>query len=143
MAGILTTAGIRSLGTYAGTVQNWLKSLTLRLYSNPHTPDPASDINASYTQASFSGYVAAAWNSWGTPVLNANFHDQYTHPDVVFTVASGGLTNQIYGYYATDAAGDVVLAEDNGVTGGQAMATIGSTYTVSGKFYSGQLAGTP
>jgi len=139
MAGILTKAGIRSLGLYNGTVKAWLRSLTLRLYSNSHTPNVATDTNASYTECTFSGYVSQAWNDWGDPSLDASNNDQYAAPAHTFTRGAGSTDNQVYGYYATDAAGDVCMAEANGVPGGEAMGAVGKLYIVTGNFYSGQI----
>lgn len=138
MAGILTTAGIRSLGTYAGTVQNWLKSLTLRLFQNSHTP-AVGDVVGDYTECTFPSYASQAWNDWGAPSLDANNNDHYAAPDHTFTCSSSATPNQVYGYFVTDGAGALVMAEANGVPGGQAMATAGSTYTITGHFYSGQI----
>lgn len=140
MAGVLTTAGIRSLGTYNGTVQNWLKSLTLRLYQNPRVP-LVTDTAAQYTQCNFPGYAPQPWNDWGAPALDPNNNDQYTAPDHTFMHSGGSPANWVYGYYATDAAGVLMMAEDNGVSGGRAMASAGDAYIVGGYFYSGQLAG--
>jgi len=140
MAGVLTTAGIRSLGVFNGTVQNWLKSLTLRLYVNPHSP-AVGDGSGAYTQASFPGYAPFAWTTWGAPVLDANNNDQYTAPDATFTCSGGGAVQNVYGYYATDGGGAVVFAEDNGLSGGRPMLNAGDAYIIAGNFYSGQLAG--
>lgn len=139
MAGVITKAGLRSLGSYAGTVQNWLKSLTLRTFSNNHVPDAATDSNADYTESAYSGYASQAWNDWGGPSLDANNNDKYDCPPHVFTRSAGATSEQVYGMYATDGAGDVVLAESNGVTGGVPMTLSGSTYTVTGHFYVGQI----
>lgn len=138
MAYIVTKLGLRSLDTYNGTVQAWLNTLTLRLFKNNHTPS-ISDTNSSYTEADFSGYASQAWNAWGSPSLDANNNDQFAHAAKTSTHNGGATNNQIYGYYATDGAGDVVLAESNGVSGGVAMAGSGFTYTVTGNFYFGQI----
>lgn len=138
MAYVITTAGLRSLDTYAGTFQAWLNTLTLRLFQNSHVPavdDDASD----YVQASFSGYAAQPWSAWAAPTLDANNNDQFTHSPLTFSHSGGATANQIYGYYATDGAGAVVLAESNGVSGGVPMTGAGFSYSVTGNFYFGQI----
>lgn len=133
---LLTTAGIRSLDTYAGTFVNWLKTMILHLYKNNHVP-VVTDVVGSYTEADFDGYGAVNLTSWGTPSLDGNNNDLFTNPDVVFNMTGAITPNTVYGYYWTDGAGVLMAAQDNG--GGFPMSGAGYSYTVSPRFYFGQI----
>lgn len=135
---VMLSQGIRALGVYNGTIQAWLNTLTCRLFQNSHVP-AVTDGNGAYTQATFSGYAALGVSSWGAPTLDAANNDLYTASDQTFSHNGGGTANQIYGVYWTDPSGLVVMAEENGVSGGVPMTGSGYTYVVSPAFYSGQI----
>src|SRR5262249_57789454 len=129
----------RSVGVLKGTGEGWVGALSPRLYQNPQNPGGTGG-GGEYTQSPFPGFSAQGWNDWGAPVLDPNNNDQYTAPDHTFTCSGGGTVQKVYGYYATDAAGTVVLAEDNGLPGGRPMLNSGDAYVIAGNFFSGQLA---
>lgn len=85
-------------------------TLTLRLFSNNHTPAAATTA-ADLTEVAGGGYAAialtpASWSTTGgSPTSSA-------YPEQTFTFT--GATDSpgtIYGYYLTNAAGTLVLAE--------------------------------
>lgn len=84
--------------------------LTLRLFSNNHTPAKA-DTSASYTEVTGGGYAAFALTgaSWtvtpGSPTTAA-----YAAHTFAFTGVIGGSGN-VYGYYITDANSKVIVAQ--------------------------------
>jgi hypothetical protein len=84
-----------------------LEQLTLRLYVNDFTPIDASTA-ANFTQASGSGYAAAALTA-GSWTVTAGNPATATYPQVTFTF-TGALGN-VYGYYVTKADGTVIFAE--------------------------------
>jgi hypothetical protein len=133
---VITTQGIRSLDTHAGTLQSWLNGLTLHLYQNNKVPAVGDTLSA-YTECTFDGYAAQAVATWGAPTLDANNNDQYSATDVTFNMTGSVTPNTVYGYYLTDGSGNLVLAENNGAP--FSMAASGYQYIVSPRFYLGQI----
>src|ERR1051326_837872 len=82
-----------------------LGNLTLKLYTNNHTP-VVTDTSAAYTECSATGYAAVTLTgaSW-TGSTSGGVAD-YTYPTVVFTFTAG-LGQTIYGAYLVDQAGNV------------------------------------
>lgn len=84
--------------------------LTLRLFSNNHTP-ANSDTNASYTEVAGGGYAAfaLAGASW---VVTAGSPSSASYPVHSFTF-TGTTTapGTVYGYYVTDNNNKVILAQ--------------------------------
>lgn len=86
------------------------QNLTLRLYSNNYTPIEASTY-ASFTEATFTGYSAAALTA-GSWTITAADPSTAAYPQVTFTSTAGSQNQNIYGYYVTRATGpEVVFAE--------------------------------
>jgi hypothetical protein len=83
---------------------------TLHLYQNNHTPSP-TDVNGSYTEATFSGYGAVLLGTWTAAFVNGSGQGEIDAAMATFTHNGGGTANTIYGAYVTDQAGDVVYAE--------------------------------
>lgn len=82
----------------------------LRLFVNDHVPADADD-ETDYTEASFPGYAPVTLTSWGL-VTTAAGTAQIAHPAASWTrSAGGGAGDQVYGYYVTDAAGDLLWSE--------------------------------
>lgn len=140
MAGVITKDGLASRAAYNGTDQQWLNSLTLKLFQNNWTP-VETDVVAAASEATFTGYASQALNDFGAPFLNGNNHEEFDAGAHTFTQTGTGVTNTIYGYYAIDGAGKLCLAER--APASFAMDTTGKQYIVTPKFYSGQLSGTP
>lgn len=109
-------AGIACNGSRKTMMENILNktagsNLTLRLFKNDVTPDDADNVNASgYTEATFTGYSAVAFTA-------ANWTVTTAHPAVAsyaqqtFTSSADQSTQNIYGYYITNAGGSLVVAE--------------------------------
>ena len=86
------------------------EALILRLFQNNITPAEA-DTAATYTQATFTGYVAltltpATWTVTGGAPTSA------AYPQQSFTSTAGAQNQSIYGYYLVRATSlDLVYAE--------------------------------
>jgi hypothetical protein len=104
-------------------------TFTLRLFVNNHTP-ASPDTASNYTEASFPGYAAIAVNAWGNAAFNASSQGQTTETVRTFTQTSvPGSPQTVYGYYITDAGGNLQWAEANPF-GGQLMNAAPQTYQV-------------
>lgn len=82
--------------------------LTLRLYTNNHTP-AATDTESAFTEASGNGYSAISLTgaSWSTTAANPS-HADYAQQTFTFTGALGN----VYGYYLTrNSDGHLIWAE--------------------------------
>lgn len=104
------------------------------LFKNNWTPGPEDDIT-DVTPADFSGYAAvglANLISWTTPVW-VTPRAESTHGNVVWTHNGGATSNDIYGYYVVDEAGNLAWAERN-ATGPVTISVNGQTYTVTPKY---------
>jgi hypothetical protein len=75
-------------------------NVVIRLYQNNYTP-VAGSVLASFTVANFSGYaqVTPAFGAAGIVAGNVQTDDTAARD---FTVAAGGVSNTIYGYYVVD-----------------------------------------
>ena len=111
MALILTDVGAQVLLTKAFNVS---KDLTLRLFANDFTPTDAS-VQADFTEAAGGGYNAIPLTNDAIISLvgtapNAIAQAAYSQVSFNFT---GALTTNgtVYGYYVTNAAGQVLFAE--------------------------------
>lgn len=84
--------------------------LTLRLFSNNHTP-AHEDTNASYTEVAGGGYAAFALTggSW-TIVAGSPSTASYAAHSFTFTGATNA-PGTIYGYYITDNNSKVIVAQ--------------------------------
>lgn len=133
---LLTTAGLRSLGLFTGSPQQWLQTLTWHLFVNNHTP-AVTDTLAGLTEATFAGYAAVYGITWGAPTLDANNNYKLSAADIVWTATGTTPANTVYGYYATDLSGVLVLEEDNGAP--FVVSAVGAQYTLSPRFYLGQI----
>ena len=104
----------------------------LRLFQNNHTPAEGDD-NTDYVEADFDGYSAIAIGSWTPPYLNGSGKAEIDEINRTFTQTGTGITNDVYGYYVTDPAGNVVWAERD-PSAPVAMNAAGRTYTVFLRF---------
>ncbi len=84
--------------------------LTLRLFSNNHTP-AHGDTNASYTEVTGGGYVAFALTgaSWTITAWSPSTAAYAAH-SFAFTGATDA-PGTIYGYYVTDNNSKVIVAQ--------------------------------
>lgn len=83
--------------------------LSLRLYVNDYTPT-ATSVATDFTEASYNGYAAQAVGDWGNPTKISDDEYQIALPQKTFTVSSDGGTDEVYGYYFTDASDNVYSA---------------------------------
>ena len=84
------------------------QDLVLHLFQNNITP-AETDVTATYTDATFSGYTPTALTgaSWGVAAVGIITNTQRT-----FTHNGGATSNSIYGYYLTQTtSGSLLLAE--------------------------------
>lgn len=81
--------------------------ITVHLFKAPHTPS-AADTVADYVEADYQDYAPQAaidWSAAATVVgVTSSFADQLT-----FQKGVGGTGNDVYGYFATDITGTVLL----------------------------------
>lgn len=86
-------------------------TLTIRLFSNNHTP-AATDTSADYTEVAGGGYAAIPLvsASWTTVAGNPSSTTYATYQQFDFT---GPTTSPgtVFGYYITRASGEVVYAQ--------------------------------
>lgn len=83
----------------------------IHLYDVAHTANPVTDTPASFTEATFDGYAAAALTLGATEV-NFNGVGRLSHGQVDFTMTdTAGGTPNIHGWYMTDGAGTLLYAQ--------------------------------
>jgi hypothetical protein len=106
--------------------------LTIHLYKAPHTP-AAGDTVADYVEADYEGYApqpATAWTAAATVVgVTSSFANQLT-----FEKGVGGAGNDVYGYFATNLAGDVLVWAESDPDAPIDMNTDGRQYLVTPRF---------
>jgi len=93
------------------TVRSAATVLTsLKLFQNNHVP-AVTDVNANYTEATFSGYLAMALGVWNLAFINPSGKGEIDANPQAFSHNGGGVANSIYGVYVVDATGNVMYAE--------------------------------
>ena len=81
----------------------------VHLFTNNHTPADA-DVVGTYTEATFSGYAAAAMPSFGSAYNNSlNQAEADGTNTAAFVCNGGGTNNNVYGYYVTAASNATLL----------------------------------
>jgi hypothetical protein len=108
------------------------------LIQNDPTPwDGTTTLGAGATQfheATFSGYARQALTGvFGTPFLNGSDQGQSNGSLVTFTMTGVATTNNIYGYFIVDNAGNLICSERNSAAP-VAMNAAGLLYTVLPQF---------
>lgn len=86
--------------------KNAAQDLTLKLFKSNTTP-AETDTAATYTEADFSGYVAAtltgsSWGSASSGTIAYGSQQSFTHN-------GGGTSNSIYGYFVVQATSGTLL----------------------------------
>lgn len=84
---------------------------TMHLFQNDFAPNVAM-VLADLTEATFSGYAAAAGLAWGAPFINADGRAETDLPSQQFQHDGGAVANLVYGYYLTNAAGTVLYGAE-------------------------------
>lgn len=100
----------------------------MKLFQNNHTP-AAGDTAASYTECTYTGYASQTLGAAGAAATVAG-RASSTFPDFTFTMGVPGVTNLIYGYYITTAAG-LLLAAELDPAGPVPFLVNGATYVVT------------
>lgn len=114
--------------TLAALVRPFLNGLTLRLYINSYSPNPAMK-RADFQEATFPGYAPAPLNDFPAPALIGNVA-KMTAPPKQFTCTGAPAPAQtVYGYFVVDAQDALVYAEER-TGGGVPITGAGQTFTV-------------
>lgn len=91
------------------SIPDFLK--TLHLYDNDHVPVKSDSLSA-FHEAAFTGYGSVLLTGWSYPAINAAGKAEVKATEAVFTITSNPTsTVNIYGWYITEAGGNVVAAE--------------------------------
>lgn len=80
----------------------------VELYQNDHTPSDG-DTESDYTVADFSGYSSGSLSKDGSVFINGSGKAQQDYSPIEY-IASGGDSNDIYGFYITDSVGSLIAA---------------------------------
>jgi hypothetical protein len=86
-----------------------LTAAKIKLFQNDVNPNPNTVIG-DLTEATFSGYLAAT-ATWGATFLNSDGKAEADAPSHMFARAAGATSNDIFGYWVEDAAGNLLFAE--------------------------------
>lgn len=114
-------------------IANTLNGTKLKLFQNNHTPVDA-DVLSDYTECTFTGYAAITLNSWSAAFTNVGNKAETDETLRTFTAGTIGTSNNVYGYYVTDAAGTHLLFAELASGGPYAINTTGQTFSVQPKF---------
>lgn len=85
----------------------------VHLYSNDFSPGPGTVIG-DFTECTFNGYSAQplVTADWGSVSVTDHVAISTYPTPIDFTAASSGFSSQnVYGYYVTDGAGDLLFSE--------------------------------
>lgn len=106
MAGLVVDTGlVQEMGLIDADTANW----DVHLYKNNYTP-AGNSVPGSFTECDYDGYspqTPGAFSQSSTGTGNARI----TSAAMTFLKTGNVTNNLVYGYYVTDGAGDVVLAE--------------------------------
>jgi len=95
----------------AATMRTFFALSTLHLFKAITAPLSQSTVVGDFTEADYDGYVEKTLTTWNLPYIDpvggATIQGGTQQFDFVF---SGGITNNIFGFYLLDAAGDLILA---------------------------------
>lgn len=82
-------------------------TITVHLFQNNLTPT-VSNVLGDFTEATFTGYASQTLAYSGSPVHDAVNHVWYQPcAQLTWTMGTPGTTNNVYGVYLTDAAGNL------------------------------------
>lgn len=111
MAGVLSNIGEeRMLGLIVNKSGLSLENLILKLFQSNTTP-AEGDTAATYTEASFTGYLAVTLVSadW---TVTPGAPSSAAAAQKTFTSSANQATQNIYGYYLVTATGNVLVAAE-------------------------------
>lgn len=112
----------------------------MKLFTNDITPGP-NTVVADLTEATFTGYAAAALATWSPERVNASLQVVHTSPLASFAAASPfTVQEEVYGGWIEDAAGNYVMGFrfDNGPI---PMGAVGDAFLVAVDHILGNPAG--
>lgn len=101
----------------------------LHLYAADHEP-AAGDTPASFVEADYSGYAPQSVTTW-TAAQTVGGVTTAVGEQLTFTVGPGGVGNDVFGYYATDSTGTVLLWAERDPQAPVDMQTEGREYIVT------------
>lgn len=106
---------------------------TLKLYQNNITPAEA-DVAGTYTEATFTGYVATTLTGANYTVATSVGVTTATYaPTQVFTSTANQTTQLIYGYFVVGASSGILLWAERFTDGPYAVSVNGDTISVTVK----------
>lgn len=103
-------------------------TFTLRIFKNDFVPHRGM-VNSDFVEADFSGYGAASGLTFSGPIVSGGV-SAYSITPTTFTVASGGVGNDVFGWYLQDSGGRLVAAGRDDATP-VLMNVEGASYEVS------------
>lgn len=80
----------------------------LKLYTNNITPSE-TDINTTYTEATFTGYSAISMSAGGSWTVSGTSPTMISYAQQTFTSSANQTTQQIYGYYVLATTSNTLL----------------------------------
>ena len=101
----------------------------VHLFRADHTP-AAGDTPESYVEADYSGYAPQALTTW-TAAQTVGGVTTAIGDQLTFTVGPGGVGNDVYGYYVTDATDTVLLWAERDPAAPVEMQTEGQEYILT------------
>src|SRR5437879_2464211 len=107
MAGVWMDQGLTDEA--AGVIANPLNGAVVHLYQNNHAP-AVGDTLAAFTESTFPGYAAQGPHLWTAGAIAGN-NQPITAPAFQFTRGAGAGSQNVYGYYITDAGANLIAAE--------------------------------
>lgn len=117
-----------TLKEYLDLSKTYRNSLTLRLFTNDHTPAD-NDVAEDYTEATFTGYAPVNPLNWSDAVINDGGYAESVEQVRGWIVTAPSAGQQVYGYYLTDGDGFLVWAE-RAAGAPTAMSAVGAAYVV-------------
>lgn len=104
-------------------------NLKLHLYSNNVTPTTAS-VLGDFTECTFAGYAAQSIVNWTAPSITSHVATIGADP-LTFTRSTTGTSQNVYGYYVTDAASAVLYWAELDPSGPKVVTNAGDSITIT------------
>jgi len=101
----------------------------LHLFTNNYTPT-VTDTLASYSEATFTGYATQNITGWGAPTIAAHV-GAIQAASRTFTRTATGTTQNIYGYFVTNAGDTTLLWAERDPNAPIPLTNNGDSYTVT------------
>ncbi len=124
----LQDGGLERKMSDARTAWNTTK-LKLHLYSNNFSPT-TSTVIGDYTECTFPGYSSQDISNWAAPVTTSHV-TQMLADAITFTRSTTGTSQNVYGYFVTNAAGSVPYWGELDPAGPRVLTSAGDSVTVT------------